>query len=65
MALPRAGACQSAPHHPAVSLHERPARVVGGSLFVPMENAWPAVTLRSWAALAATGAPGALTGALA
>jgi hypothetical protein len=39
--------------------------MVGGSLFVPMVNAWPAVTLRSSAALAAAGALMALTGALA
>ena len=37
---------------------------VGGSLFVPMANAWPALTLRSSAALAAAGALMALTGAL-
>lgn len=41
------------------------AWMVGGSLFVPMVNAWPAVTLRSSAALAAAGALMALTGALA
>lgn len=41
------------------------AWMVGGSLFVPLVNAWPAVTLRSSAALAVAGALMALTGALA
>lgn len=41
------------------------AWMVGGSLFVPLVNAWPALTLRSSAALAATGVLMALTGALA
>lgn len=41
------------------------AWMVGGSLFVPLVNAWPAVTFRSSAALAATGALMAVAGALA
>lgn len=41
------------------------AWMVCGSLFVPLVNAWPALTLRSSAALAATGVLMALTGALA
>lgn len=41
------------------------AWMVGGSLFVPMVNAWPVTALRAAALIAGTGALLALVGALA